>query len=170
MEGNAEMYVSNNSVLRHTFQNVITQFFTPPCTTELQLSFFPLNYVSYILVLQTLEFLYWMGDIFIRYIILRSVSAQLRNQFMPLTVSAIKYLEIFLWEMLPPYSLLHTFLLPNHLFIALFHVLKFYQIIFFFKKVHQVVVGHKRFYKNLKKFPVAISNMWFCDLWSVNNR
>lgn len=43
-------------------------------------------------------------------------------------------------KMLLPYSLLHTSLFPNQLFIALFHVLKFYQVIFIFKKVHQVVV------------------------------
>lgn len=110
-----------------------------------------------------------MGDTFIRYIILKSVSAQLRNQFMPLTFSTIRYVEIFRWEMLLPYSLLHTSLFPNHLFTALFHVLKFYEIIFIFKKVHQVVVWHKTFYKNLRRFPSAISKMGFCGLWRGSN-
>lgn len=58
MEGNAEIYVLNNSVLRHTFQNMIAQFHP---TTHYRITvefFFPLNYVFYILVLQTLEFLY----------------------------------------------------------------------------------------------------------------
>lgn len=53
-----------------------------------------------------------------------------------LTFSTTRYVEVFLWEKLPSDSVSPSSLFPNYLFINLFHVLKLYQMhFFFFKKV-----------------------------------
>lgn len=58
MEGNAEISGLNNSVLRCTFQNVIALFHFTVHYRISSVGFFPPKLFSYILVLQTLEFLY----------------------------------------------------------------------------------------------------------------
>lgn len=98
---------------------------------------------------------------------------------MALNFSTIRCEEVFLWEMLP-YSVSLSSLFPSLLFINLFHVLKllgpwgffvwlsfflvwaFLGLVFlisFCKEVDQVIVLHDRFYKNLKKLPLAILRM-----------
>lgn len=85
-----------------------------------------------------------MSDVFIQHIILQNVSAQLRKQFMSLTFSTIRYAEVFLWEMLLPYSVSPSSLFRSHLLVNLFDVLKIYQMrvgfFFFLKKENQVLV------------------------------
>lgn len=95
---------------------------------------------------------------------------------MALNFSTIRCEEVFLWKMLP-YSVSLSSLFPNQLFVNLFHVLKlsdpwgffclvgFFSVVGFFgfgvlnffgKEVNPVIVWHDRFYKNLKKSPLAI--------------